>query len=185
MLAPILILAVGNPSRGDDALAPLLLEWLHNAGTDAAGDVELLTDFQLQVEHALDVQGRQAVLFVDAARPGIVQGARIDPVQAAAVVPPASHALDASSVLRVALQLHGSTPPSWILAMEGQSFELGEALSGPAQKNLRLAQTLVQDWLGCRLSAPLARPLQPALHSEAPCAAAPPIRRTAVQARES
>jgi hydrogenase maturation protease len=70
-----LVLAVGNPSRGDDALGPALLERLRDAGVDAAGDVELLTDFQLQIEHALDLQGRQAVLFVDAARPGVADGA--------------------------------------------------------------------------------------------------------------
>ena len=33
MSAPLLVLAVGNPSRGDDALGPLLLERLHGRGT--------------------------------------------------------------------------------------------------------------------------------------------------------
>ena len=71
MSAPLLVLAVGNPSRGDDALGPLLLERLQADGWDAGGQVELLCDFQLQVEHTLDLQGRSAVLLVDAARPGV------------------------------------------------------------------------------------------------------------------
>ena len=36
MSAPLLVLAVGNPSRGDDALGPLLLERLQADGWDAA-----------------------------------------------------------------------------------------------------------------------------------------------------
>jgi len=50
--APVLVLAVGNPSRGDDALGPLAAQRL--AALELSG-VEVLTDFQLQVEHALDL----------------------------------------------------------------------------------------------------------------------------------
>ena len=63
MNAPVLVFAWGNPSRGDDALGPLFAERVESWGL--AG-VECLTDFQLQVEHALDLQGRERVLFVDA-----------------------------------------------------------------------------------------------------------------------
>ena len=68
MISPTLVFGWGNPSRGDDALGPLFVE--HFAALAARhpewGAVECLTDFQLQVEHALDLQGRQRVLFVDA-----------------------------------------------------------------------------------------------------------------------
>ncbi|OYV17425.1 MAG: HoxW protein, partial [Methylococcaceae bacterium NSP1-2] len=49
----ILLLGYGNPSRGDDALGVLLLEQLPIACLQA---VELLTNFQLQIEHALDLK---------------------------------------------------------------------------------------------------------------------------------
>lgn len=65
--APILIIGIGNPSRGDDALGPLAIERLE--ALDLAG-VELLTDFQLQVEYALDLAGRRRVIFVDASVSG-------------------------------------------------------------------------------------------------------------------
>ena len=64
----LLILAVGNPSRGDDALGPLLLERLA-AMREQRGDwndIELLTDFQLQIEHAVDLENRALALFADA-----------------------------------------------------------------------------------------------------------------------
>ncbi len=57
-LTPLVEFAdLNNPSRGDDALGigTLLLERRHESGADAAGDFKLLTDFQLQVEHALDL----------------------------------------------------------------------------------------------------------------------------------
>lgn len=152
MNAPLLILAIGNPSRGDDALGPLLLERLHAHGVDADGQVELLTDFQLQVEHTLDLLGRSAVLFVDAARSGTVQAAHIKALEPLHQPPTASHALDARALLGVACRLHASTPPSWMLAIEGASFGLGEALSSPARQHLETAYTLALAWLHDRLA---------------------------------
>ena len=65
---PVLIFAYGNPSRGDDALGPECLSamegWLQ--GNSLQSQIELLTDFQLQVEHATDLVGRRLVVFVDA-----------------------------------------------------------------------------------------------------------------------
>ena len=68
MRAPIVVFAVGNPSRGDDAIGPELCgrleNWLKNAGL--AERVELIEDFQLNIEHALDLEGRELALFIDA-----------------------------------------------------------------------------------------------------------------------
>ncbi len=167
MTAPWLVLAVGNPSRGDDALGPELIERLSLA-EGAASDVEFLIDFQLQVEHALDLKGRHGVLFVDAARPGVVAERRpfdnavragVQDIPAGVVivsivaddqVPPASHSLRAEAVLHVARQLDGDVPPAWQLAIEGQSFSLGEGLSEVAQNHLTQAMNLAQDWLSAR-----------------------------------
>ena len=63
MTASLLISGYGNPSRGDDALGPLLLDRLQELDWPY---LELLTDFQLQVEHTLDLQGRERVVFIDA-----------------------------------------------------------------------------------------------------------------------
>ena len=49
-----LVFAWGNPSRGDDALGPALVERLEAArpAHPEWGELALLTDFQLQPEHA-------------------------------------------------------------------------------------------------------------------------------------
>lgn len=60
-ILPVLIFGYGNPSRGDDALGPIILERISRRD-----NVELLTDFQLQVEHSLDMMGRKLILFIDA-----------------------------------------------------------------------------------------------------------------------
>ncbi|MCL4745492.1 MAG: hydrogenase maturation protease [Burkholderiaceae bacterium] len=141
----MLVLAVGNPSRGDDALAPVLLERL--AVVVDPAEVELLTDFQLQVEHALDLAGRRAVLFVDATLPGLVRGATLEALQPDLRVPPASHALRPQAVLRVALDLQAQLPSAWLLAIEGRRFELGEGLSEAASQHLLQAMALARGWL--------------------------------------
>ena len=53
----------GNELRGDDGIGPLLLRRLEKAGWD---DTELIEDFQLQIEHALDLKGAELALFLDA-----------------------------------------------------------------------------------------------------------------------
>ena len=67
-IAELLVLAVGNPSRGDDALGPQFLEQLTiwQDQRDDWEEVELLSDFQLHIEHAVDLENRKLVLFVDA-----------------------------------------------------------------------------------------------------------------------
>jgi len=90
--APVVIFAVGNPSRGDDAIGPeccaRLEQWLANEGL--AERFELIEDFQLQIEHALDLQGRQLALFIDAGArtPGPFTFRRIAPATGAATLPP-------------------------------------------------------------------------------------------------
>lgn len=152
--APWLVLAVGNPARGDDALAPLLLEQLRERGLEAGGEVELLTDFQLQVEHALDLRGRRGVLFVDAAHPGFAHGAALARVVADPAPEAATHAMRPGAVLRVAEQLDGHAPAAWLLAIEGATFGLGEPPSATGLRHLQRAQALALSWLQARRHQP-------------------------------
>ena len=62
-IKPILIMTWGNPSRGDDALGPQIYDLLQ---TETLPDAEILTDFQLQIEHTVDMEHREHIVFVDA-----------------------------------------------------------------------------------------------------------------------
>jgi len=137
---PILIIGIGNPSRGDDALGPLLIERLEAL---ALPNVELLTDFQLQVEFALDLQGRQHVVFVDAS---LVAPApfTFTPVVAAEDASYSSHELSPAAVLQAYQKLFCEPPPAYVLAIRGVAFELGEGLSADAAANLAAALAWLQ-----------------------------------------
>jgi hydrogenase maturation protease len=149
MTAAILIFGYGNPSRGDDALGPLLLEAvesrLDGRTRQMAGGVELLTDFQLQVEHALDLAGRRLVLFADAhlACPAPWS---LTPLWPAADPSYSTHAISPASVLRVYRDIRGEAPPPcFLLGIRGERFELGEGLSAGARANLDAAAGLALD----------------------------------------
>ena len=141
---PILLLAYGNPSRGDDALAPLLLDQLADACSDS---VELLTDFQLQVEHALDLKHRQLVLFIDAsvANSGPVELRQLQPLFDHSYT---THAMNPAAVMQVYQDIEASEPPPcFLLTMQAVAFELGTGLSETAAHSLQLATELVKQLL--------------------------------------
>ena len=141
MPAPLLILAVGNESRGDDALGPLLLRRLE-AWLDAQGlapQVELIEEFQLQVEHTLDIKGRERVLFIDAGHhtPAPFTFSQAIPCQLAGHT---SHAVSPETLLGVYVQVHAkSPPPAFILCVAGEQFELGAPLSPQSEQYLQQA----------------------------------------------
>ena len=141
MTPPVLLIGIGNPSRGDDALGPLCIERL--AVLDLP-DVELLTDFQLQVEFALDLDGRREVVFIDAAAAG-PEPYDFRPVGPDGGLSHTSHALSPEAVLAACHRV-GVTPPpaSHVLAIRGYGFELGEGLSEEAARNLEAALSLLQ-----------------------------------------
>ena len=144
MSAPILIFSWGNPSRGDDALGPLFAERVLSLNYPG---VECLTDFQLQVEHALDLQGRERVLFVDASfsAPPPFSISPISPDRDASFT---THAMTPQAILHTYCQLESQPPPpAWLLAIRGESFELGESLSPAAKRNLAEALSWLADWL--------------------------------------
>jgi len=146
---PLLVLAWGNPSRGDDALGPLLAERLlvHAETASLMGCVEVLTDFQLQVEHALDLVGRERVLFVDAAL-DLAEPFTVRPLQAARGGGIGSHALAPEAVLQVYQDLHGQPPPpATLLALRACAFELGTAPGAKAMADLDQALAWACRWL--------------------------------------
>lgn len=141
--APVLIIGIGNPSRGDDALGPLCIERLETLGLPG---VELLTDFQLQVEYALDLVGREKVIFVDASVSAPAPFT-FEPVTAAEDASYSSHELSPAALLHAYKKLQGEPPPAWVLAIRGQAFELGEELTPVAEENLKQAFNFLMETL--------------------------------------
>lgn len=152
----LIVFAIGNDARGDDALGPLLARRIEHG--DFAG-VTLFTEYQLQIEHALDLGVAAAVLFIDAAK-GLTQPFEFRPVAPDPGTPVLSHALSPAALLGVFQRVEGrAPPPSFVLALRGETFELGAALSPPAVVALESAwawlhgRLSVSALLGCRAGA--------------------------------
>jgi hydrogenase maturation protease len=142
---PLLVFAWGNASRGDDALGPLFAERLRATADPAR--VECLDDYQLQVEHALDLRGRERVLFVDAGRHGAApfEATPLRPVRDRSYT---THAMSPQALLAVYRDLHAEEPPPCtLLAIRGERFGLGEPPGAQALANLDAALAWARCWL--------------------------------------
>lgn len=150
MTAPILIFAIGNESRGDDALGPLLLRRLQ---AEAISRTEFIEDYQLQVEHVTDLAGREAVLFIDA-DVSCAAPYHFSAINAAHDHSYTSHAMSPAALLHAFRQFHGiDAPPAFLLRMRGYGFELGAGLNEQAAANLEQAARMIRAWLADILAA--------------------------------
>jgi hydrogenase maturation protease len=125
-------------------LAERLEAW---AAAEGLVGLEVLTDIQLNPEHAYDLAGRRRALVVDAA---VRQGA---PVALTAVTPApgighSTHSVSPGGVVWIGRDLGLALPAVELLAVGGETFELGGGLSAAAQRNLEAAWTCLRDW--CR-----------------------------------
>lgn len=144
MTAPTLVFGWGNPSRGDDALGPQFIDRI--AALQLPG-VECLTDFQLQVEHALDLENRRRILFVDASIDAVAPFA-VTVLEAARDASFTTHAMTPEAVMHVYVELHDEAPPPCtLLAIRGERFELGEAITPAAATHLDAALAWAEAWL--------------------------------------
>lgn len=157
MTAPLLVFGWGNLSRGDDALGPMFIRHLRaqvraqvraRSGDAGAHRVEFLEDYQLQVEHALDLAGRERVLFVDAsvdcAAP--FEATVLQPARDSGIT---THAMSPAAVMQVFRDVHhAEPPPCTLLAIRGETFELGEPPGESALVNLGLAVGWGVRWVG-------------------------------------
>jgi hydrogenase maturation protease len=137
MPKPILLFGYGNLSRGDDALGPLLLDYVEtHCKLDS---IEILSDFQLQIEHALDLENRELVLFVDASV-ACTQEFDFNALEPARDKSYTTHAMSPAAVLSVYQMIKKQIPPPcFLLSIKAEKFELGDGLSINAQSNFSAA----------------------------------------------
>ena len=125
--------------------------WFHGDVALAGARIMAITlPGQLAPEHALDLEGRERVIFVDAGK------GTLDPYELRRVEPKAdfsytSHAMSPEAVLATYARVTGTPPPeSWVLCVRGESFELGEPLSAAAAEKMEVACRELSMPLGLR-----------------------------------
>lgn len=132
--APVLVLTYGNPSRGDDALGTAMFDLLEET---PPVNVELLTDFQLQIEHATDLRNREYILFIDAGV-SCAEPFELSRLSAEKDDSFTTHAMSPASVLSVFEQIYRcKPPPAYLLTIRAYEFGLGKEMSDSAIENLR------------------------------------------------
>ena len=147
----LLIFGYGNPSRGDDALGPLIIEklceWQFIHGWS---HIQAETDYQLQIEHVSDLVDQDLVIFVDADM-GCAPPLSLSICDEQTIHGYTSHALSPHELLGVYRLVHRSKPPpSYIVHIRGEQFELGQPLSASANDNLAIATSFLKEL--CSLS---------------------------------
>jgi len=101
---------------------------------------EVLTDFQLQIEHALDLQKRQQIWFVDAAI-NLDKAFTIQSLKPQKDDTISSHALSPQALLQVYQStFKQAAPAAKLLSIGGYQFELGCPLTEQAEINLQQAR---------------------------------------------
>ena len=136
-----LVFGIGNPSRGDDAIGPVFVERLEEWRTSACElpiELTLLTDFQWQVEHALDLEDVDLAIFVDASLSASAPF-QLERLQAHFDVTYTTHALSPACVLAVAERLGQTLPDAWQMSIPGRSFDLGAPLGAASCAYLEVA----------------------------------------------
>ncbi len=122
-----LIIAYGNPLRGDDGVGWRVGELL---ARQAPSEVEVVVCHQLTPELAEPISRSGQVIFVDACtsgEPGNVRQERVVPAPLCATR--FSHDVDPAGLLALARQLYGASPPAAIIAVAGERFGYEERLS--------------------------------------------------------
>jgi len=148
-MAEVLLTAWGNTSRGDDALGPLLLhrleEWASSMGI--ATRFEWVEDFQLQIDHALDLEGKTLALYIDAGQDTAAPFSFF-PISPLEQPWHTTHAMPPESVLAVFERMTKKPPcPAFTLCLKGEDFGIQEGLSAAAQNHLELALNFAQTLL--------------------------------------
>ncbi len=123
-----LVIAWGNPLRGDDGLG-----WQAAAALAQHG-LEVRVSHQLAPEYAEEISRSDLVLFIDAAcdnGSGELRSEKIEPRRSSST--DFSHHMDPAGLLGLAEGLYGSCPGAYLFSVGGRRFGYGEVLSEEVQ----------------------------------------------------
>ena len=144
----VLIFGYGNPGRQDDGLGAAFIEkmelWLKEMKWS---DIELDTNYQLNIEDAEQIAGYDVVYFVDATIEPIEQYSLTKVEPSDAKVEFTMHAVSPAFVLDLCRKLFGKAPETWLLHLKGYEWEFEEKLSTKASQNLEAALLFFQHHL--------------------------------------
>ena len=138
------VIAWGNESRGDDGVGPLLARRISSLENPA---IEVIEDFQLQVEHVMDLRSETPVLFIDASVE-IEEGIAVEKLRPCVDSSISTHNVAPQALLGLFEEtLDEPAPAAYLLHVRGKHFELGDALSESTRRHADAAWTFLDELL--------------------------------------
>ncbi len=140
-----LIYGYGNPGRQDDGLGvELALMIEHDRRLNKLVDVDY--NYQLNIEDALTISEYDVVIFADAAL-NIEKPYELKRIQPAHQITFTTHELSAESLVALCADLYNKCPESYILAVRGYEWDLGEPMTEKAKCNLHEAFNFLVNYI--------------------------------------
>lgn len=143
----ILIYGYGNPGREDDGLGIELVrrmeEWSKTIGFEG---IEFDSNYQLNIEDADLISGKDLVIFADASTEEI-ENYVLTEVTGENDVSFTTHAASPGYIVKLCQDLFGKCPKVHLLHIKGYRWDFKEGLSEPAEKNLKKATRFLQEYL--------------------------------------
>ncbi len=145
-MSDILLIGIGNISRGDDGIGWLFADEME---LYFGQSVTVQKEFQLVVEDALMITEYDTVIFVDASENVLDKGFDFRKIDVPDVIKTefTSHAQTPENIMFLASDLFQYTMDAYVLEISGQDWELGEDLSEYGRLNLHQALIFFKTWL--------------------------------------
>ena len=138
----LIVFAWGNESRGDDGIGPVFSRYVHDLDDPR---IEIIEDFQLNIEHVTDFRGQTPLLFVDASV-AIERGFEVEQIAPSKDGNFSTHAISPQALLNVYQQTTSEPhPPAFLLHIAAQNFTLGDSLGSTALEALGEAREFFAD----------------------------------------
>jgi hydrogenase maturation protease len=137
-----LVIAYGNPLRGDDGIAWRIANEMRGAGSN---DIRVLCVHQLMPELAEAVSESEIVVFLDAAADGEAGLARCRSIEPQSQPMRFWHHMTPGELLGLCERLYATKPLSFLVTVPGECFENSDTLSDAAASAIPQALTVLRE----------------------------------------
>ncbi len=144
----ILIYGYGNPGREDDGLGNAFVEAIHSwVEKNKLTNIELDSNYQLNIEDADMMARNDIVLFVDASEEPIEDFCITTVEPSDSRVEFTMHAVSPAFVLDICQKIFKKNPLTYLLHIKGYQWDFKEELSPEGKKNLNKALEFIKPFL--------------------------------------
>jgi hydrogenase maturation protease len=135
----ILVYGYGNPGRQDDGLGVILADelemWVESKHLD---NVQIDTNYQLNLEDAAGIANYDIVIFADASKEDLSHFSLV-PLEPSEHSHFSMHSVSASFILYLCHQIFNHKPKAYLLHIKGYNWDFMSKPTDKARKNLDLA----------------------------------------------